>query len=120
MAHIPKSKYVGDHSGKYTDLDGMSKQFTYVDHDKKMSISFQNLESEPFSMVDYRKELLTRITELPASICPDIFVDFTLRGDRSVVEWNKPMLEDEGLPISRLRDLCVLLENKAEGMRLIP
>ena len=120
MSHTPKSKYVGDHGGKYTALDGMSKQFTYVDHDKKTMISFQNVENEDFSMSDYRKNLITRITELPASICPDVFVDFTLHGDRSIVAWNMPMLEDEGLPISRLRDLCVILENKAEAMRLIP
>lgn len=33
--HNKKSQYVGDHGGRYTDIDGMSKQFTYIDHDKK-------------------------------------------------------------------------------------
>lgn len=34
MAHTPKSKYVGNHGGAYTDMDNMSRQFTYVDHDR--------------------------------------------------------------------------------------
>jgi len=33
-----KSDYVGNHGGAYTDIDGMRKQFTYVDHDKKTKI----------------------------------------------------------------------------------
>ena len=29
-----KSQHVGDHGGRYLDNDGMTKQFTYVDHDR--------------------------------------------------------------------------------------
>ena len=70
---------------------------------------------------EYRKNLLQRITDLPASLCPLPFVDYTVRGDtNNVITWNISMLTDKGVPISQLRDLCVMLENRAEGMRLIP
>lgn len=29
-----KSDHVGNHGGRYADMDGMTKQFTYVDHDR--------------------------------------------------------------------------------------
>jgi len=68
---------------------------------------------------EYKNQLVDRILEIPASICPDIFNDFTLRGEgRSVVAWNETMLRDSGVPTSRLRDMCVILENKAEIMGL--
>src|SRR5882672_5157787 len=34
MATDKKSQHVGNHGGRYTDMDGMSKQFTYIDHDR--------------------------------------------------------------------------------------
>lgn len=34
MATDRKADYVGTHGGAYTDMDGMTKQFTYVDHDR--------------------------------------------------------------------------------------
>ena len=34
MAIDKKSQHVGNHGGVYTDNDGMTKQFTYIDHDK--------------------------------------------------------------------------------------
>jgi len=39
MAVDRKADYVGNHGGAYTDETGMSRQFTYVDHDKKLKIS---------------------------------------------------------------------------------
>jgi hypothetical protein len=38
MAVDKKSDYVGNHGGRYTDIDGISKQFTYIDHDKKTKV----------------------------------------------------------------------------------
>ena len=35
MAVDKKSDHVGNHGGTYIDNDGQSKQFTYIDHDKK-------------------------------------------------------------------------------------
>lgn len=42
MAVDRKADHVGNHGGAYTDQDGMSRQFTYVDHDPKTRISFSN------------------------------------------------------------------------------
>lgn len=120
------SDYVGDHGGRYTDIDGMSKQFTYVDHDKKTTISAsvseegQNETYDEF-FIKYRASLIRRITDMPASICPEIFSDYTLRGEgRNTIQWNTDMLLDAGVPLKQLRDICVILENKAELMRLTP
>ncbi len=72
-------------------------------------------------MKDYRNNLIKRITDLPASVCPDVFIDFTIRGEGiTKIEWNIDMLLDEGVPVERLRDLCTLTERKAELIRLIP
>lgn len=70
---------------------------------------------------DYREQLVTRILDLPASICPEIFQDFTIRGEgKHHIEWNQTMIADVGIPIMRLRDLCVMVENKADLMGLTP
>lgn len=118
MAIDKKSQHVGNHGGVYTDIDGMTKQFTMIDHDKKTTIHFMS-EEKLFDMKEYRNELIGRILDLPASICPEVFSDYTKRGDTPVITWNTSMLEDNGVPISQLRDLCVLVENKAESMKLI-
>lgn len=114
-----KSQHVGNHGGRYTDIDGMSKQFTYVDHDKKTTVSMLINSDEKWSEKDYRDLLISRILDQPASICPDPFVDFTLRGEgKNHIEWNTDMIIDKGMPSQRLRDLAILLENKADLMGL--
>ena len=37
MAIDKKSQHVGNHGGVYTDKDGMTKQFTIIDHDRHTS-----------------------------------------------------------------------------------
>lgn len=70
-------------------------------------------------METYRSQLIRRITSLPASVCPGIFTDYTIRGEgHSTIEWNTDMLLDEGVPTDQLRDLCVLTENKAEALKI--
>jgi len=70
-------------------------------------------------MDSYRKSLIERISNLPASICPEAFSDFTLRGEgRTHIEWDTDMLIDAGVPVDRLRELCTMLENRAEFMKL--
>lgn len=102
----------------YTDLDGQSRQFTFIDHDKKSKISALKQTEEEVqeiknSLNSYRLDLVKRILEIPASLCPFEFVDFTVRGEAmDKIEWNKKMLEDEGLPLNNLRFLCTILENK--------
>lgn len=121
MPHDELSKYVGNHGGAYTDIDGMSKQFTYVDHDKKTKVSTQSGEPEDGWDVSYREKLLERIFSMPASICPELFSDFTIRGEaKKTIEWDRNMLSDSGMPSSRLRELAVLLENRAESIKFIP
>lgn len=105
--------YVGNHGGAYTDIDGMRKQFVTIDHDKKNVISMYN-ETTTFNVKEYRTDLIKRITDQSASICPEIFKDFTLHGDRAKVDWNMDMLVDNGVPTNRLRDIAVLVENKSE------
>lgn len=122
MAVDKKSQHIGNHGGVYTDNEGMTKQFTYIDHDKKATISLSHDDRKPKDgwQEEYRTLLIERITEQPASICPLPFVDYTLRGEGKVaIGWNINMLTDKGVPISQLRDLCVLLENRADSMRLI-
>lgn len=47
MAVDRKADHVGNHGGAYTDIDGMRKQFTYVDHDKKTKIGVSS--NTPFN-----------------------------------------------------------------------
>lgn len=111
-----KADYVGNHGGKYTDIDGMSKQFTYVDHDKKTKIatSSEKMDFTAF-FAEYRANLIKRITDIPASLCHELFQDFTIRGENSSkIEWNTDMLLDAGVPLKLLTDLCTVLENTVE------
>lgn len=55
MAVDRKADYVGNHGGAYTDVDGQSRQFTYIDHDKKTKIS---RERETKEEKQKRKDLL--------------------------------------------------------------
>lgn len=119
MAVDSKSQHVGNHGGRYIDNDGQSKQFTYIDHDKKPTISFHTEEVDKEWQGKYTKELVDRIMDIPASICPVEFQDFTVRGEnQAVITWNKTMILDSGMDLGKLRDLCTILENRAEGMRL--
>jgi len=121
MAVDKKSQHVGNHGGAYTDNDGMRKQFTVIDHDKKLTVQLGQSEKIDYGefFKQYRKDLINRILHIPASICPFEFEDFTTRGQsQTVITWNEKMLTDSGLDIHKLRDLNVLLENKAELLRI--
>ena len=121
MAVDRKADYVGNHGGSYTDNDGMSKQFTVIDHDKKTKISTGKQEKEDFTafFIQYRKELINRILDIPASLCPIEYQDFTVRGDQAtIVTWNQKMITDKGFDTWRLRNLAVILENRSELMGL--
>ena len=123
MAVDKKSDHVGNHGGKYTDIDGQSRQFTYIDHDKKTKISTSTPNEDPNWYMEFlkthRASVIKQITSLPPSICPEIFSDYTLRGDsRDQIEWNVDMLLDAGIPMKQLEDILRLTENKLEMMRL--
>lgn len=120
MAVDKKSDHVGNHGGAYIDNDGMRRQFTYIDHDPKTKISGsvttdKEQKEIKSSLSEYRKELAERILALPASLCPIEFSEFKLLGDsQAVIQWNEKMVRDEGMTVNRLRDLCVVVENRFE------
>jgi len=121
MAVDRPSDHVGNHGGAYTDIDGMRRQFTVIDHDKKTTIAAKATTEEELAAIkkqlgDYRFDLMKRITAISASLCPPVFVDFTIRGDIDFVTWNTDMLLDAGVPVSQLRDLCTLVEKRAEEL----
>jgi len=60
----------------------------------------------------YRDEVVEQILSLPPSICPAELQDFTIRGENMTsIQWNKPMLEDQGIEITKLVMIRNLLEN---------
>lgn len=120
MGKTDKSKHVGNHGGAYTDNDGMRRQFTYIDHDKKPTIASGKLEKGELEkikrqLVDYKQSLIKRILGLPASICPWEFDDYVIRNENTpVILWNEVMLRDEGMSTDKLSQLCILLERRFE------
>lgn len=70
MAVDKKSDHVGNHGGAYTDNDGMRKQFTIIDHDKKLKISShvssETLEDIQKLLDQYLKEKIETVLLLPA------------------------------------------------------
>jgi len=61
----------------------------------------------------YRENLQDRILAIPAVYCPEPFSDFIKRGaDMTAIGWSETMIKDSGITVSRLRDLCVILENR--------
>jgi hypothetical protein len=59
-----KSQHVGNHGGRYTDIDGQTKQFTYVDHDRHTT----RLKHWDYSRTE--KEL-TELEKLVELICEE-------------------------------------------------
>lgn len=112
-----KSQHVGDHGGKYVDQSGQTKQFTYIDHDVKPSMSTTIISKEEVNDIkrqlrEYREDLIFRIVSLSASTTAPEFYQFTVRGDKETIEWNKAMLTDPGISIDLLRDICTLTERR--------
>lgn len=103
----------------YRDMEGNMKQFSSVDWDSKLTKNMGVTTKGEYneireSLKDYRLDLIQRVLDIPASLCPLPFQDFTVRGESiTKIPWNETMIKDPGLDISRLRDLCILLENRA-------
>lgn len=122
MGHIPKKKYVGDHGGKYVDLDGMTKQFTYVDHDKKTKIHIPLTEEEKKELQDSiakrKEETILEILAMPAVnvmsredtlLDKNLYNEFVLRHkERKEIFWNEEFL----------RKACNLNEDLARTLHL--
>lgn len=109
----------------YVDNDGLSKTFTMIDHDKKsktsmLTVNENDINNAKQELKEYRKQLQERILSIPASLAPDIYFDFTVRGsDTAVIKWNETMIRNEGIDLDRLRSLAVILENTVELHRII-
>jgi hypothetical protein len=63
MAVDRKGDYVGNHGGHYTDIDGQSKMFTYIDHDRHTSRTQSGRESD-----EVKERKAKELEELRASI----------------------------------------------------
>lgn len=102
----------------YTDIDGQSKTFTFVDHDVKTSIATTasvDIQQVKGELKEYRESVILCILATPASLCPSIFQDYTSRGQGIIqITWNEKMLRDPGMSIDRLRDLKTMLDNRVE------
>lgn len=101
MAVDKKSQHVGNHGGAYTDIDGMSKQFTYVDHDKKTKISThksESLEELRKAHINHVGKQVTAMLALPAINVvrnqDGLFEEFIIRDKDKGVIWNEDMVWD--------------------------
>jgi hypothetical protein len=105
----------------YKDDDGNMKNFTFIDHTVKTTIGGSpKLNQDELDEISnqrklHKEELCNRIFAISASLCPMDFDDFVIRGEgHSKIEWNKPMIIDEGMdPIKRMF-LCNILENRMD------
>jgi hypothetical protein len=117
MAIDKKSDYY-THPEGYRDLDGNHRQFTTIDHDVKTSVPTgekKDLDTLKKELAAYKESLIEEILNIPPSLCPSLFHDFTLRGDIINIEWNEVMLRDPGVSIDKLRDIKTFV-SKAFGL----
>lgn len=54
MTYIKKSKYVGNHDGRYIDKDGITQQFTYIDYSRHTT------RLKPWKSKEYISKPLTK------------------------------------------------------------
>lgn len=116
MAVDKKSDYVGNHGGAYTDADGMSRQFTYVDHDKKskmtITTSKEDISEAKRQLKEFRDDTVKAILSLPPSAVPELFHIFTIRG-KDGIRWDENMVKDPSIDIWKLRTLLGFTEERA-------
>lgn len=110
MAVDKKSDHVGDHGGRYTDMQGNTKQFTYIDHDPKSKLSAYIPDGTAAEKVkQHRLESIEKILSIPAVFAHAIHEQYTIRGaDVNTVQWNETMLRDEGLDSYKLYEIGMM------------
>ncbi len=65
----------------------------------------------------YREKIVEQIMNIPPSICPPELQEFTIRGENMAkIEWNKAMLEDQGIEVTKLVMIRNLLENLFDSL----
>lgn len=107
MAVDRKADHVGNHGGRYTDMDGHTKQFTYIDHDPKTKISTyapteeeKKAEKERYEKMN--KERIEEILAMPAVsavMSDDPFIEQVLyeefvKRESDGIKWNKELLTE--------------------------
>jgi hypothetical protein len=113
MAVDRKAEHVGNHGGAYIDNEGMSRQFTYIDHDPKTKVSVIDIDYNKNWEKEYRTELIDRILSSSPVLAAESHQEFIQRGE-SGIKWIEVMLRDQGTSIWVLRDIAVILENRSE------
>lgn len=102
MAVDKKSQHVGNHGGAYTDIDGMRKQFTYIDHDKKTKIatgkiSKTELKKLKKSIDDYTERQIAEVLALPAVNVRNnhgLYEEFIIRdAEDGKIKWHEEMVK---------------------------
>ena len=97
-----KSQHVGNHGGAYTDMDGMSRQFTYIDHDKKTSVGTSNLSDKERKALAKQvrqsiDETIEEILSLPPNISNNwgLYTEFLVRNvEENRIEWHEEMVRN--------------------------
>lgn len=115
MAVDRKADHVGNHGGAYTDIDGMRKQFTYIDHDRHTSrvdtfaresdevkeARKKRLEDIRKGLKEYNNKMIAEILALPAVnavrgtdtfIEQALYQEFVKRSVEDGITWNEPVL----------------------------
>lgn len=127
MAVDKKSDHVGNHGGGYTDIDGMSRQFSYVDYDRKLpsrtesgreseeakaekAKRLEDLRADIKAYIDRRIEEILVLPAVNAVSTEDNFVDKAIYEDLIIrdiktktIFWNEKVLR-EACHINQ--DLC--------------
>jgi hypothetical protein len=102
-------------SKNYTDELGHTRSFDFIDHDVKTKIRVpvvKTKEEIAEEKAQYREWLIDKIISIEAIYCPDIFIQYTHRGDVQKIDWNLKMLQDAGVPTDKLLDIYTLSSNK--------
>lgn len=100
MAVDRKADHVGNHGGRYTDMDGQTKQFTYIDHDVKTKIGVtakmpeEELDKLKADLERFKREAIAEILAMPA-VSAAYFEDyepFIIRDLEKGIIWNEPVV----------------------------
>ena len=97
-----KSQHVGNHGGRYTDESGMSRQFTYIDHDKKTKIGlnsmsdseFQSLKKNINTAIDREIDEILALPAVNISNNEGLYDEFIIRDQEKGILWHESMVRD--------------------------
>lgn len=97
----------------HTDENGLSNNFTMINHDVKTTMGVTDSSWDRDWLSKAKTDVLKEIGNISASLCPEPYLNFTIRGkDVDVISWNSKSLED--VEITRLWFLRNILSNRME------